>query len=176
MSSPKVVGIAGSPREGGNTHILVEEALKAIQEDVDTELVSLADRTIPPYDPNLEDPPQEVAEVLEIMTLSDAHILGTPSYLGGPSSQLKALMDWTWTLHADDVFEGKVGAALTVEVESGGEIAAQSLGHYLTMHRMVFAGYVVATGRDEREVLYDIKSVRQARELAMRVLEFVSGP
>lgn len=169
-----VLGISGSPREGGNTQVLVQEALKAIQEEVETEFISLAERDVPPYRPQ-EDPPEAVQDLLDEMERADAHILGTPSYFGAPSAQLKALMDWTWRLGEDDLFEDKVAAALAVEVESGGELAAQALSHYFTQHAMVFAGYVVATGDEKREVLYDIKSVREARELALRVLDFVKA-
>lgn len=167
-----VLGISGSPREGGNTQVLVEEALKAIQEEVETEFIALSEHQVPPYEPE-GDPPGEVQELLDEMERADAHILGTPSYFGAPSGQLKALMDWTWRLHGDQLFEDKVAAALTVEVESGGELAAQNLSHYFTQHDMLFAGYVVAAGHEKREVLYDIKSVREARELALRVLDFV---
>ena len=43
----KVVGFAGSPRKGGNTELLVREALSAAEEEgADIELISLADKEI----------------------------------------------------------------------------------------------------------------------------------
>ena len=43
----KVLGIVCSPRKGGNTEILVKEALEAArQAGADTELVLVADRNI----------------------------------------------------------------------------------------------------------------------------------
>ena len=45
----KVVGMVGSPRIGGNTEQLTEEALRIIQgRGIDTELVRLAERNILP--------------------------------------------------------------------------------------------------------------------------------
>lgn len=47
----KVVGIVGSPRRGGNTELLVNEALKAAgEEGIETELITLVDKIIKPCD------------------------------------------------------------------------------------------------------------------------------
>jgi multimeric flavodoxin WrbA len=46
---PKVLGIAGSPVKNGNTEILIREALNAAKkENVETELISLANKKIEP--------------------------------------------------------------------------------------------------------------------------------
>ena len=43
----KIVGISGSPRKGGNTEILIKEALKGAEEEgCDTEFISLAGKDI----------------------------------------------------------------------------------------------------------------------------------
>ena len=45
----KVIGVVGSPRIGGNTEQLTEEALRIIQEEgIDTELIRLAERKVVP--------------------------------------------------------------------------------------------------------------------------------
>ena len=47
----KVIGLVGSPRRGGNTELLVTEALKAaVEEGVETKLITLAGRDIKPCD------------------------------------------------------------------------------------------------------------------------------
>lgn len=169
-----IVGIAGSPREGGNTEVLLQEALKAVQEEAETTFISLAEVKVPPYVPGTE-PPEGVAEILDLLQEADAHILGTPSYFGMVSGTLKDLLDWTADLWQEGAFRGKVGAAMAVERDTGGELAAQALSNYFAMHRMIFAGSVVARGHDRREVLYDVRSVRAARELVTSVLELVGN-
>lgn len=162
----KVLGISGSQRVGGNTTILLEEALKAIHGKVETELVALADFGPPGHraDGRLE-------ETVAKMRTADAFLLATPSYFGMPPGRMVALLDATWDDQRKGAFASKAGAALAVESEWGGELAAQCLGHYFTSHRMVYLGYAVGRGLKEREILYDIKAIREARTLANRLAD-----
>lgn len=156
----RILGIAGSPRKGGNTAILVEEALRSVGDRAQTELIDLS-----------EGP--DLANVVEAMSRADGILLGTPSYFGMPSATLKALLDATWDDAKKGRFAGKAGAALAVESSTGGELAAASLAHFFTQHRMVYLGNVVGRGVKEREILYDIKAIRDARELANRVVDYL---
>ena len=166
----KVLGVSGSQRVGGNTTILLEEALKAIHGRVETELVALADFGAPGHraDGKLE-------ETVAKMRVADAMLLATPSYFGMPPGRLKALLDATWDEQRKGAFAGKAGAALAVESEWGGELAAQALGHWFTAHRMVYLGYAVGRGLKEREILYDIKAIREARLLANRLADHLES-
>ena len=166
----KVLGISGSQRVGGNTTLLVEEALKAIQGRVETELVALAD-----FGPPGSRQPGRLEETVQKMRQADALLIGTPSHFGMPGARLKALLDATWDDQRKGAFARKAGAALAVEAEWGGELAAQCLGHYFTAHRMVYLGYAVGRGLKEREILYDIKAIRDARALAMRLAEHLES-
>jgi multimeric flavodoxin WrbA len=165
----KVLGVSGSQRVGGNTTILLEEALKAIHGRVETDLVALAD-----FGPPGARAPGKLEETVAKMRAADALLVATPSYFGMPPGRLKALLDATWDEARRGAFAGKAGAALAVESEWGGELAAQCLGHWFTAHRMVYLGYVVGRGLKEREVLYDIRAVREARALATRVADHLA--
>jgi multimeric flavodoxin WrbA len=162
----RILAVSGSQRVGGNTTLLLEEALKAVQGRCETELVALAD-----FGPPGSRRPGALEETVEKMRTADGLLIGTPSHFGMPGARLKALLDATWDDAKKGAFRGKVGAAVAVEGEWGGELAAQALGHYFTAHRMLYVGYVVGRGLKEREVLYDIRAVRAARDLATRVLE-----
>jgi multimeric flavodoxin WrbA len=147
----------------------VEEALKAIHgRSIETELVALAD-----FGPPGHRAEGKLEETVAKMRAADAMLIGTPSYFGMPPGRLKALLDATWDDARRGAFAGKAGAALAVEGEWGGELAAQALGHWFTAHRMVYLGYAVGRGLKEREVLYDIKAIRDARLLAGRLADQV---
>jgi len=97
----RVLGIVGSPRRGGNTDILVDEALKgAAEAGAEVEKVYLVDLTIEPCRGCLtcRDKGECVIEddmkgMLAKMKASGVWILGTPVYWWGPSAQLKAFVD-----------------------------------------------------------------------------------
>lgn len=162
----KVLGISGTPRPGGNTTILLEEALKAIQTRCETELLALADYGAPGRrrDGALE-------EVVAKIRACDALILATPSHFGMPAARLKAVIDATWEDAKRAAYEGKPGACMAVESEQGGELACATLAHYFSVHRMPYLGYVVGRGSKEREILYDLKAIRDAKALASRLVD-----
>lgn len=166
----RILGVSGTPRVGGNTTILLEEALKAVQGRAQTELVALAD-----FGPPGSRRAGALEETVEKMRAADGILIATPSHFGMPGARLKALLDATWDDAKRSAFAGKAGAAFAVESSWGGELAAQALGHYFTAHRMVYLGYVVGRGLKEREVLYDIKAIRDARGLANRLAEHLAS-
>lgn len=164
----KLVAISGSGRVGGNTTILLEEALKAAAGRVGTELVELA---------ALGPPGRRVEGALESVVAkirgADALLLGTPSHFGMPSARLKAVLDATWDDAKRGALAGKPCASLAVEAESGGELAAMGLAHFCAVHRMAYVGYVVGRASKEREILMDLRATREARALASRVVDLL---
>ncbi len=97
----KVLGIAGSPRKGGNTHILVSEILRGAKKaGAKTELVSLSNLRIKECDGCHTCWDTEVCwindgmkRIYEKLMDSDCIILATPMYWFGPSVAMKALID-----------------------------------------------------------------------------------
>jgi len=164
----KILAVSGSPRAKGNTTILLDEALKAVKGRVETELVALADYGAPG---------RRNADAFDLITAkmreADAILLGTPSHFGMPAARLKALLDATWEDARRGAFEGKVGAALAVESEGGGELACMGLAHFFSVHRMAFVGYCVGRATRENEITLDLKGTRDARALASRVADYL---
>ncbi|GEM_PF-4360571 len=166
----RVLAISGSPRAKGNTTVLLDEALKAVRGRAQVDLVALADYGAPG---------RRNTDAFDIITAkmreADAILLGTPSHFGMPAARLKALLDATWEDARRGAFEGKVGAALAVESESGGELACMGLAHFFAVHRMAFVGYVVGRAAREGEILMDLKATRDARALASRVVDYLAA-
>ena len=166
----KVLAISGSSRANGNTTTLLDEALKAIRPRCAVELVALAE-----FGPPGARSPDAFAQITAKMRDADGIILGTPSHFGMPAARLKALLDATWEDARRGAFEGKVGAAMAVESDSGGELACMGLAHFFAVQRMAFVGYTVGRGRAEGEILMDLKATRDARALAGRLVDLLDA-
>jgi multimeric flavodoxin WrbA len=94
----KVLGVVCSPRKGGNTEVMVQEALAGAQAcGAETELVTVWDKDIKPCDGclscektgacHIKDDVQEIyARLLE----ADGIVWGTPVYFFSVTAQAKA--------------------------------------------------------------------------------------
>jgi multimeric flavodoxin WrbA len=106
----QVLGIVGSPRRGGNTEILVDEALKGAEESgALIEKVILNELNIKPcqacnscYKTGKCIQNDDMISLQERMKESNVWILGTPIYWWGPTAQFKAFLDrWYSPIHED---------------------------------------------------------------------------
>lgn len=124
----KVLGIVCSPRKGGNTEILLKEALKsAAALGAETELLPLYDKKMEPctgcysclktgecyIDDDIQDMYPKLIE-------ADGIIWGSPVYFFGVTSQAKMLIDRLYPLQANGKLANKVGGVISV---------ASSIGH-----------------------------------------------
>ncbi len=92
--SIKVIGIAGSLREGSYNRGLIRASQELAPPNLTIELFDL--RGIPFYDQDLEeqgDPP-EVRALKDSISSSDAMLLATPEYNAGIPALLKNAIDW----------------------------------------------------------------------------------
>jgi len=97
----QALGIVGSPRHGGNTEILVDEALRGAEEaGAHIERAFLSELAIAPCQAcgrclsTGECAQQDdMATLLEQMKRSQIWVLGTPVYWSGPTAQFKAFLD-----------------------------------------------------------------------------------
>ena len=156
----KVVGIACSPREGGNTEILVREALSVVQESgAETELITIHDKTIYPCDGceacvregicRIKDDMQYIYQQL---LSADAIIFGTPVYFQNVTAQAKAVMDRTFAFMWHYKLRGKVAAAIVVTRRIGGGQVRNLLYSYFLAQRMLVAGGAIGYGRKKGDV------------------------
>ena len=165
----KLVAVSGSPQPGGNTTLLLEEALKGAAGRVETELIELAT-----YGPPGRREEGALEAIVAKMRAADALLIGTPSHFGMPAARLKAVLDATWEDARRGAFEGKPGGSIAVEAEGGGELAAMGLAHFFAVHRMAYVGYVVGRASKDREILMDLRAIREARTLASRVVDLMT--
>ncbi len=191
----KVVGISGSPRAGGNTELLLSEALKAVEEGGgEAELISLAGREIKPCDACLSCNRRKVCRIeddmqpiFEKMRASNGIILASPVYFGSATPQIKALIDRAGYLSnaLGRVLENKVGGALVVGRRAGHNFALAQLIFFFLHQGMIIPGssyWNVAFGRERGEVLRDSEGLKTARNFGRKLywlckaLEGISQP
>lgn len=183
----RVLGIVCSPRKGGNTEILVREALEGAGEaGGKTELILLADKNIMPCDGcgacekngicKIEDDMQAVYQQLE---LADGVIFGTPVYFLNVSAQAKAVIDRTYALVRVRGLRGKVAAALVVARRVGAGQVLSLLYSYFTVQRMIIAGGGIGYGREKGEVREgvggspNLSALQEARAVGRNVVWMV---
>lgn len=97
----RVLGIVGSPRKNGNTHLMVLKALDgAIAEGAQTDLLLLGDMRIKECDgchACWNDRPcsknDDMVGIYQKIAEADAIVFGTPVYWFGPTALMKSLLD-----------------------------------------------------------------------------------
>ncbi|MFC2078765.1 flavodoxin family protein [Candidatus Bipolaricaulota bacterium] len=149
-----VLGFVGSPRKGGNTETLLDEALRgARDEGAKTEKIRLSELSIKPCLGCFEClergqciQEDDFAVLREKMLESSRWILGTPVYFFAPSGQLKTFID-RWISIPRDLTEGKKVHGVVVLEDTTTETArttVEMLDQTVRERRMTFSGAVVA--------------------------------
>ena len=183
----KILGIVGSPRKGGNTEIMVREALEAAQKaGAETELILVVNKNISPCDAcgaceengicKIKDDMQMIYQQLKS---ADGIIFGTPVYFINVSAQAKAIIDRTYAFLRTRELRGKVAAALVVARRVGAGQVLSILYSYFTIHRMLIAGGGIGYGRGKGEVKTGVggsptlSALEEARAVGRNVVSLV---
>lgn len=179
-----ILGIVGSPRRGGNTEIVVKNALKAAEaEGAETELLLLSKYKVEPCracgtcaktgECIIND---DFMKVFNRMAAADGIILASPSYFESMTPQMKALIDRTGYYNSSargrTVFDGKVAGAISVARRTGlANVWTQQLLFILSQKMIVpgITSYANAIGGDPGEVLRDEEGMRTSRDLGVAV-------
>jgi len=182
----KVLAVNGSPRKGGNTQVLIDEAAKEIERaGIAVERLRVADYRIEPctgceicfkkpwHCPIKDD----AVKVLRRLTAADGLLIGSPVYCGGVTAQLKALMDRSVIPYQSAEFKDKIGGALVVGgAKNGGqELTLLQINAYFLMFDMIVAsaenGFYggMATGNDIGDVKKDKEGMDKARGVGRRM-------
>ena len=180
----KVLGIIGSPRRGGNTHILVERILAGVRDGGgETEAVFLGDLEIAecigchacwegkacPHHDDMEN-------VIGKIIASDVLVFGTPVYWYGPTALMKACIDRFVYFNGVEnrvKIRGK-SAVIAIPYEEEDAETVQPLEaffkkcfHYLEIH---LVGTILAPGVTKRgEIKEKIEILHRAWELGKKL-------
>ena len=162
----KIIGLSGSPRNGGNTEVLIKEALKAAkQKGAETEFVTLAGKNIQPcracYACRLPKSggicaiKDDLPTIFEKLKQADGIIIGSPVYFLSVTAQLKALFDRSLVLRygkrkiqrkpglkngPEFLLTNKVGGAISVGGSNGQQLTVLEILKWMIFQNMVVVG------------------------------------
>lgn len=176
----RVLGISTSPRKGGNTEVLVAEALRgAASKGAEVELVTLAGKDIRPCLAHQECGKaqsclvhDDMSAVHALMASADAIIIGTPVYFGSMSGQCKVLIDRSYYLaKSGRKLENKVGGVIAVGGRAGHEFTTATVMDFMTLQGMALPpkAFAHSMARDLGAAKQDEKSMKDAFSLGERV-------
>ncbi len=184
FSNSQVLGIIGSPRQGGNTEILVDEVLSGAESaGAIVKKVILNKLNINPcqacnscYKTGKCMHDDDMLELLKKMEESDIWVLGTPIYWWGPTAQFKLFLD-RWYCPKHQEFKGK-RVILVIPFEGGHPRYARHtvgiLTDVLDYLNIELLDTILAPGVGKRGAVRDKKDLmRKAYEVGQKAIKML---
>ena len=179
----KVLGIVCSSRKGGNTEILVREALAGAKETgADIELLKISEMKIAPCDGcttchqsgecRIKDDMQKIYKKL---LAADGIILGSPVYFWTVSGQAKTLIDRTYALrYPHHKLKNKVGGAIAAAGRRGSVNTLSIINNFFLGQDMLVTGLGISGyGTKKGEVKQDERAMQGAKSLGKQVVQLI---
>jgi multimeric flavodoxin WrbA len=174
----KVLGIVCSPRKGGNTEILTQEALSSAREcGAKTELLTSWDKDIKPCDGcfscentgkcHIKD---DMEELYPKFLEADGMIWATPVYFFNVSAQAKILIDRLYALYAGCRLNSKVGGTISIASSLGHQSVWNTFNVFYSVHHMLQADFVFGFARGKGDIRKDNHAMKAARELGRQIV------
>jgi multimeric flavodoxin WrbA len=188
----KVLGIMGSPRIGGNSDILLDDALAGAREaGMETEKIILDKKKISGCKDckkcnatGLCVMKDDMAEILKKVLEADAIIHSVPVYFWSMTAQMKAYLDrwcalfdanWRWQKAYYPQMKGKRIGLITVcgdpDIHTADPIV-HSFKSSVDMTGLKWIGTVMASAGEKGDILKDEKTRKQAFELGGKAGSF----
>jgi len=179
----KVLGIVCSPRKGGNTEIMMNEALAGARSyGAETELWTAAGKELKPCDAcescfkkngecHIKD---DMQELYPKILAADGIIFGSPAYYRFLTAQAKIVMDRMYGLVHMDALVNKVAGVISVASARGHEGVWAPINSFIQFRRMISTdhAYGFATGKgDIRKDRYAMKSSEELGKLVASVIK-----
>jgi multimeric flavodoxin WrbA len=176
----KILAISGSPRENGNTEILLGEVLDGAKADgAEVELYRVSGKNIQPCDGcwscmkegvcHIKDDMQELYEKL---LAADGIIIGTPVYYYAMTAQTKTIIDRSMPRsHPKGNLANKIGGVVVVGGSLGLVDALKDIYFYFVTQRIIPANYIAAYGGVKGDVNKLKKGRQAARDLGRQMVK-----
>jgi multimeric flavodoxin WrbA len=181
-----VLGISGSPRERGNSHILLEHALAPFADaGWAVALLRVRDVVVAPCiacdycrtHPGSCSQADDMERFHDAFRQCDALLVASPVYSRNICAQLMAVLDRHRAVNVERPLAGKPGGAIAVGAGEGGGQAITVAAIYNWLHSCGAIGVpgelngLSARAAAEGEVLRQEDRLRQARVLGTNVLD-----
>ncbi|MBN2038873.1 MAG: flavodoxin family protein [Spirochaetes bacterium] len=178
----KILGLSGSPREDGNTVILLKEVFKGAEEEgAETELYSVAGKNLQPcrgcmtcQETGKCTINDDVSKLFEKMLKADGIVFGVPVYFYNMTSQLKIIMDRSFSLNTPErSLANKVGGAVSAAGSFGMGNALKDIYFYMVTRQIIPANYVAAYGGPKGAVKEMEKCMQAADMLGRQMARII---
>ena len=178
----KVLGIVCSPRKGGNTEIMMKEALTgASSYGAETELWTVAGKDLKFCDGcstcrknggqcHIKD---DMQEIYPKILAAEGLIFGSPSYFASVTAQAKTVIDRLYSLYYNDLLVNKVAGVISVAGSRGHEGVSIQFNGLIELAHMFSADYAVGYGSVKGEVRKDDYAMKSAEELGKQIVTLV---
>jgi multimeric flavodoxin WrbA len=183
--SLKVVAFNGSARKDGNTAVLLTRVLEVLKaEGAEVELVQLAGEPIrgctacracfESKNERCVIADDNVNLYIQKMREADAILLGSPTYFGMMSPELKALIDRAgFVARANpEMLKRKVGAAVAVARRTGALVTFDAINHFFLINQMIVPGssyWNIGVGNKKGDVEKDEEALRTMEDLGRNI-------
>lgn len=177
----KVLAINSSARKDGNTAILINTIFEELaKEGIETEMAQLSGKIIEPCKAcwacggrkNCVQKKDIFQEIFEKMTQADGIILGSPVYTANISANMQALLERASVVtdmnQSQNLFQHKVGAAVTAARRGGALSALDAMNHFFMLQNMFAVGssyWPMAYGQMPGDVQSDSEGLQTMRNL-----------
>lgn len=175
----KVLGINGSSRKDGNTAIIIGKVFEELnKEDIEIELIQLADYDIQPCRGcfackgrgNCVFAKDGFAYIFSQMVEADGIILGSPVYSADVSARMKAFLERGGVVVATNpgLLRHKVGASVAAVRRGGGMTTVDTMNHFMLNKEMIVVGstyWNIVYGKNIGDVLSDDEGMANMHNL-----------
>lgn len=173
-----ILGICCSPRKGGNTEILLREALQgAAESGAEMELFSVYDKEMKPCDGcrackkdgvcHIKDDMQPLYQKL---LAAQGIVFATPVYFWSVTAQGKIILDRLNSYYPLAKLSGKVGGAIAVGGSQGHTEVRSLLYSFFAWNHMFIADFISAFASDKGEVRRDRHAMAGARLMGRKIV------
>ncbi len=151
----KVIAFNGSPNKEGNTFILLNRAMKKLeQEGIECELVNLSGETIKGCQACMKCRKNQdkkcvissdiVNDCIQKILEADGVLIGSPTYFATVTPEIKALMDRAGfvALGNNHMFRRKVGAAVAAVRRAGSMNVFETINNFYLISEMIIPGSI----------------------------------
>jgi len=178
----KVLGIVCSPRKGGNTEIMMEEALAGARSyGAETELWTIVGKELKPCDGcdtcrkrggecHIKD---DMQELYPKILAADGLIFGSPAYFESVTAQGKTVIDRLYCLYNESALVNKVAGIISVAISLGHEGVWAQFSSLIKLSHMVRADNTFGFADKRGEIRKDKYAMKSSEELGKQIASLI---
>lgn len=181
----KIIAFNGSPRNNGNTAIMINHALAVLDKyHIETEIIQVGGKALrgcaacgwcgknPVKKCVISDDP--INEWISKIDVADGIIIGSPTYFANTTAEIKALIDRVGYVSRrnGDLLQRKIGAAVVSFRRAGAINVFNAINDFFLINQMIVPGssyWNIGMGREPGDVASDAEGLKTMETLAENI-------